>query len=50
MLLDLVDDFRARGVHEAINPDIGYVAIPDYVVSATNPLPALRRLLEEARP
>ena len=49
MLLDLVGDFRARGVNEAINPDIGYVAIPDYVVSATNPLPALRRLAEEAR-
>lgn len=44
MLVDLVKDFQANGINEAINPDLGYVAIPKYVVSATNTLPAFGAL------
>jgi hypothetical protein len=44
MLVDLVKDFQANGINEAVNPDVGYVAIPKYVASATNPLPAFAAL------
>ncbi|MBS1884475.1 MAG: hypothetical protein JSS97_16135 [Actinobacteria bacterium] len=44
MLVDLVRDFQLHGVNEAINPAVGYVAIPRYVASATAPLPAFAAL------
>jgi hypothetical protein len=45
MLIDLVKEFQRNGVNEAIHPAVGYVAIPNYVASATNALPALRSLV-----
>jgi len=39
---DLIADFRAGGVCECVND--GYRQLPSYVVSATNPLAAARRL------
>ncbi|MGH2944728.1 MAG: hypothetical protein ACRDPC_00340 [Solirubrobacteraceae bacterium] len=45
MLLDLVKDFQQNGVNEAINPAVGYAAIPRYVASATNAIPALTALV-----
>ena len=39
---DLIADFRQGGVCECINE--GYRQLPSYVVSATNPLAAARRL------
>lgn len=45
MLVDMTKDFMANGVNEAFNDDLGYVAVPKYVVSATNPIPAMNELL-----
>lgn len=45
MLVDMTKDFIANGVNEAFNDELGYVAVPKYVVSATNPLPAMNELL-----
>jgi hypothetical protein len=42
MWQDLLDDFRESGVCECVNE--GYRQLPSYVVSATNPLAAARRL------
>jgi hypothetical protein len=39
---DLIADFREGGVCECVNE--GYRQLPSYVVSATNPLAAARRL------
>ena len=39
---DLIADFRANGICECVNE--GYRKLPSYVVSATNPLAAARRL------
>ena len=44
---ELVDDYRFNGVHECVN--ISYRKLQDYVVSATNPLGAVRRLIQEGR-
>lgn len=44
MMVDLVCDFQANGINEAVNPAIGYLAVPDYVASAVSVLPALRAL------
>lgn len=41
---DLVADYRARGIHEWVNKDV--TRLPNYVASATNPLAAVRRLLQ----
>ncbi|MDW8026447.1 MAG: hypothetical protein RMK18_11365 [Armatimonadota bacterium] len=40
---DLVDDFKANGICECVNE--GYRQLESYVVSATNPLGAMRRLI-----
>jgi hypothetical protein len=45
---DLVADFRARGIFECVND--GYTKLETYVVSATNPLGALRRLASATWP
>jgi len=47
IFIDLVDDYRFNGTCECIN--IGYRKLPDYVVSATNPLGAVRRLIQEGK-
>jgi hypothetical protein len=46
MLADLVRDFQENGVCECVN--VGYRKLEQYVVSAVNPLGALRRLPELA--
>lgn len=45
MLVDMTKDFIADGVNEAINDSPAYVGVREYVVSATNPIPAMRKLL-----
>ncbi len=44
---DLVADYRERGIHEWVNGDV--TRLPNYVASATNPLAAVRRLVQEGR-
>lgn len=44
MLVDLTKDFIANGINEAFNDDLSYVAVRDYVASATNPIPVMKRL------
>jgi hypothetical protein len=44
---DLITDFRSGGICECVNE--GYRQLPSYVVSATNPLAAARRLKYQAR-
>ena len=39
---NLIADFRSGGICECVNE--GYRQLPSYVVSATNPLAAARRL------
>lgn len=43
-IIDMVDDYKANGVNEAINRPTGYVAVPKYVASATEPLQGVRLL------
>jgi len=44
LALDLIEDFQTAGICECINP-AGYRKLEHYVVSAVNPLPAVRRAL-----
>ncbi|MCS7061246.1 MAG: hypothetical protein RMN25_08760 [Anaerolineae bacterium] len=41
---ELVQDYRARGIHEWVNGETAH--LPNYVASAVNPLVAVRRLVE----
>ena len=49
MLVDLTKDFIDNGINEAFNDELSYVAVRDYVASATNPIPVMEGLLTHRR-
>jgi glycogen debranching enzyme len=44
MISDLIDSFQARGIYECINKN--YTKIENYVASVTNPVGAIKKLLD----
>ncbi|MFH0991123.1 MAG: hypothetical protein V1799_14030 [bacterium] len=44
LMHDLIEDYQKNGAHECIN--VGYAKLKDYVVSVTNPLGAIRKIVK----